>query len=102
MRGDKVVGVFETKTNPKSGNPFLYKEGIAKYMNKMYRTIYDITPFQTSSSSKDGKTISVYHDAKPEDFGIYHEVYVVADKERIKLLQEDHNNRHEPPPPFIL
>ena len=83
--------VFETKTNPKSGNPFLYKEGIAKYMNKMYRTIYDITPFQTTSSSKDGKTISVYQDAKPEDFGIYHKVYVVADKERIKLLQEEHN-----------
>tara|TARA_R110000803_G_scaffold623_1_gene2146 strand:+ start:2184 stop:5105 length:2922 start_codon:yes stop_codon:yes gene_type:complete len=74
--------IFNNKTE-NTKNPFLVKEGIQKYINKMYIHIYGpCGAFPTSSTSKDGKTITKYMDAKPDDFGDYYKVYVLSQKNK--------------------
>jgi len=77
-----------TDRSKKDDNPLLTEEGTQKFIGKLYSKTFGINPFNTSSTSKNGKTIRKYEDAELENFNEYHEVYVKARKEyeRKKIL----------------
>ena len=70
-----------TDRSKKDDNPLLTEEGTQTFIGKLYKKTFGINPFNSKSSSKNGKTIRKYEDAELKDFSEYYDVYVKARKE---------------------
>lgn len=73
-----------TDRSKKEENPLLTQEGTQKFIGMLYKKTFGINPFNTKSTSKNGKTFRTYEDATFEGFEEYYEVYKLSKDEFVK------------------
>ena len=83
--------VFTDRSNKKD-NPFETKHGIQVLINKIYKNVFGATPFDSVSTSINGKTIKEYKNGSRELMNNYSNMYEVYQKARSeyekKLIQK--------------
>ena len=83
--------VFTDRSN-KRDNPFNTKHGTQVLINKIYKNVFGATPFDSVSTSINGKTIKEYKNGSKELMNNYSNMYEVYQKARSeyekKLIQK--------------
>lgn len=72
-------------------NPLITEEGSQKLINKIYKKIFGDTPFTSSETSKNGKSIRTFQDGKHENMKYLNDVFKKTKTEYERKINEKYN-----------